>query len=286
MTLLLYLATVVTARTDSALGKYNGTRHGSVTRFNVGKATAAALLALLAAAISGFSFHGQTLGLGMLYGISLAVSMCAGLTALSLGSMAITTMLASFSLIIPCFAGLVFLDESLSAAGMVGLVLLALSVILLNKKKSTSPISGKCWFFSLLTMVTNGICSVIQKLHQVRFPGEYQVEFMLFAMAVAALLLLIFDRIPRGSDNKQPQEPTDIRTVLLGSAAGVCNCISNFLTLSLAAGENASVLFPVLSAANAVAAVIVGRLIFRERLTRAQALSVALGIAAVVLLKL
>lgn len=286
MMLLLYLLTVVTARTDSALGKVNGIRRGSVMRFNGSKATAAALLAAAATLLGGFEFDGASAGMGVFYGISLAASMCAGLMALSLGSMAITSMLASFSLIIPALVGILFLKEKLSATGAVGFVLLILSVLLLNVKKGTAPISPKCWFYSFLTMVTNGICSVIQKLHQYRAPGLYQKEFMLFAMVTAAIVLVAYGLWKKEKPVEASKKQVQAHTILLGALAGICNCIANFLTLTLAATENASVLFPILSAANSIGAVMVGGLIFHERLTRLQTVSVAVGIASVVLLKL
>ena len=153
MTFFLYLLAVIGARTESALGKANGLRHGSVTGFNSSKASTAAILAAAAALLAGIQVNGMTVGYGALYGASLAVSMCAGLIALTLGSMAIVSMLASFSLIIPTIFGLIFLEESLSPMGWAGLALLLASILLLNLKKGTAPLTPKCWFFSILTMI-------------------------------------------------------------------------------------------------------------------------------------
>ena len=74
--------------------------------------------------------------------------------------------------------------------------------------------------------------------------------------------------------------------LMLGLLSGVMNCLANFSILFLANGENASVLFPVLSALNAIGACLIGRFIFKEKLTPLQLVSICLGIASVVLLKM
>ena len=74
--------------------------------------------------------------------------------------------------------------------------------------------------------------------------------------------------------------------LMLGLLSGVMNCLANYSILFLANGENASVLFPILSAMNAIGACLIGRFIFKERLTPLQLVSICLGIASVVLLKM
>ena len=149
MIFFLYLIAVVTARTESALGKANGLRRGSVTGFNSSKASTAAIISATAALLAGIQMNGMTIGYGTLYGAFLAVSMCAGLIALTLGSMAIVSMLATFSLIIPTLFGLIFLDETLSLLGWVGLALLLISILLLNREKPAFRAEGRRVFFAI-----------------------------------------------------------------------------------------------------------------------------------------
>lgn len=81
-------------------------------------------------------------------------------------------------------------------------------------------------------------------------------------------------------------------TVLLGMAYGTCLYVSNFagfanyIVLYLAATQDASVLFPVVSAAKIIAVWIIGRFTFREQLKLTQTIGVLAGIAAIVLLNL
>ena len=116
MTWLLYLANVAFARTESALGKYDARRGGTTGDFNRAKTLAAASLSAIAALIGGLTLHGATALYSALYGTALALSMYCGLKALGLGNMALVSMIASFSLIIPCLWGLLFLGEMLSGS--------------------------------------------------------------------------------------------------------------------------------------------------------------------------
>lgn len=295
MTWLLYLSNVIFARTESALGKYSGKRGGDPFTFNRGKTVAAALLCAIFAIFSGIEFHGGTVILALIYGGASALSMHAGLVALSLGSMAIVSMLASLSLIIPTLWGLVFLNESISLFGIVGLLLIALSILLLNLKKGGGKISVKCWIYSILTMVANGVASIVQKYHQAQNPSKYRIEFMLISMGFACLIFMLLwlkAAIAEKNRSKPASQKRSIKEILtqlpliLGFLAGTCNCFANFSILFLAESENASLLFPILSAANAIGACLVGKLVFKERLTPLQLISICLGILSVVLLKI
>ena len=73
---------------------------------------------------------------------------------------------------------------------------------------------------------------------------------------------------------------------LLACGAGVMNTLSSFLTVFLAACSPASVLYPLLSATTMLGALLVGRIIFRERLDTFQLAGFAIGVFSVVLFNL
>ena len=306
MNLLLYILNVAAARTESALGKHSGQHGGSVNSFNLAKTLAAAVLSAIISLALGFSFNLDVLLLAVLYGSALALSMHAGVKALSLGNMAIVSMLASFSLIIPCIFGLVFLEERLSPPGIAGIALLCLALLLLGiGRGGGGRLSGICWLYSILTLIGNGISSVIQKLQQTRYPGEYRIEFMLISGTFAFLIFLVLSSItkPRSkvklkldptaklSEGNGNADKTGASTFVmfpftLGGLAGICNCIANYSILFLASSENASVMFPIISAGNTIGAWLVSRLVFKEKLTAVQLISVTLGALSVILLKI
>lgn len=284
-----YLAIVLATVTQSAAAKLFHRREGDAAAFNLIKAaTATLLLALMA--IRGFSLHLPTLLFGLSYGACLAASMYTGYKALCLGPMALTGMLVSFSVAIPLLFGLTVGGEALMPLHLVGLLLLFGAMILTNADKliprrggrNTERSSYGLWLLLVgMTFLCNGACSILQKQHQTLYPEAYTREFMLFAMLLTTLVfaLLALARHPLRELMKGKGKG-------FGALAGLSMGLANFLTLTLAGLESASILFPMISAGTLLGALLCGRLLFRERMKGNQYAALALGIAAVVLLKL
>ena len=288
-----YLSVILATVTQSAAAKLYHRREGSAAVFNLIKAvTAALLLALMT--LGGFTLHLPTVLFGLAYGACLAASMYAGYRALCLGPMALTSMLVSFSVAIPLVFGITVGKESLKPLHLLGLLLLLGAMILTNADKlfckrggGSDGITRKgsryaLWlFFVGTTFLCNGIASILQKQHQTLYPGAYTREFMLFAMLLCATAFALLSL--RGRPIARIKETKGKR---FGALAGVAMGLANFSTLSLAGAQNASVLFPMISAGTLLGALLCGRLLFGERLKGNQYVALLLGISAVVLLKL
>ena len=294
MVIILYFSIIFATVAQSAAAKLFNRRSTNAAAFNFIKSlTALALFALMA--IGGFAFHTPTLVFGLAYGICQSVSMYAGYKALCLGPMASTSMLVSFSVVIPLLWGLTIGGERLKPLQPWGLFLLLAAMILTNADKlfvnkqdqrsATQKADGIRYGAWLLLVgaafLCNGACSVLQNSHQVRYPEAYTREFMLFAMSVctvsfAAIALL---RTPIGKIKATEGKG-------YGALAGASMGLVGFLTLSAAGLENASVLFPMISAGTLLGALLCGRFLFRERLKGNHCLALLFGILAVVFLKL
>ena len=212
--------------------------------------------------------------------------MYAGYQALCRGPMALTSMLVSFSVIIPLIWGITVGNETLKSLQYPAFILLFLAIILTNadkiKAKRDTQTNYLLWLlFVAITFICNGACSILQKQHQTLYPEAYSREFMLFAMLLCSVVFLIsaFRRI-------SPKELKGIKGKRYGVLSGLANGIANFLTLVLAGMENASVLFPIISAGTLLAALLCGKLLFKEKLRANHYAALAAGIVAVVLLKL
>lgn len=274
----LYALNVVCSAGQSALGKQYARRGGVALPFNINKAVIGTILFLVFGLLRGFSWHMQTMLFGIGYGISLCISMHTGFKALSMGPMALTSIIASFSLLIPFLFGIILWNESLSLLKVIGIILLLLSIFLINIKKENG-FSAKWLFYALTTLLANGICSVIQKMHQIKFPALYRTEFMFWALLCVAIILLV-------TYKTKGDQQTNLEFSLLGTASGIANCLANYITLYLSATENASVLFPIISVANIMAVWIIGILFFKERLRCFQTIGLLTGVISVVFLKI
>jgi drug/metabolite transporter (DMT)-like permease len=192
-------------------------------------------------------------------------------------------MLVSFSIIIPLIWGITVGNETLKNIQYPALALLFLAIILTNadkiKAKKTTQTNYCLWLlFVGITFACNGICSILQKQHQTLYPEAYSREFMLFAMLLCSVVFLI--SAFRTISSKELKE---IKGKWYGVLSGLANGIANFLTLVLAGMENASVLFPIISAGTILATLHCGRLLFKEKLRINHYVALAAGIVAVIL---
>jgi len=285
MEYLIYLLIILFSVTQSAATKFYNKRSDNTEAFNAAKSTSALLL-FGVASLFGFTWHIPTLVYGFLYGAALAASMYAGYKALTIGPMALTSMLTAFSVIIPLIYGVAFRAEKLDALKYVAFILLFLAIILTNIDKigenDKNKFDRKRWtFFITVTFIANGIASVLQKEHQTAYPEQYNSEFMLFAMLLASVIFDLAFFI-----KNRPSVLKKIKGKRYGVLSGVTNALANFLTLILAGLENATVLFPVISVGKIIAAIFCGRFVFREKLKSNHYAAIVFGIVAVMFLKI
>ena len=290
----IYLIIVVFSVAQSATTKlfHQGSANSAV--FNAVKSlTSLVLFALMA--IPGFTLHPTTLFFGVLYGACLCASLYAGYQALCRGPMALTSMLVSFSVFIPILWGFTVGGEQISVLQLAALILLIAAIVLSNAdalferlilrrmlgKDAMKNRRGIWLLFVGITFLCNGACSVLQKQHQSLFPDAYNREFMLFAVLFCSIVFCAI--LPfRVSFSEFRQT----KGKWLAALSGIANGLANFLTLLLASFENASVLFPIISVGTLLCAILCGKFMFKEELKLNHYLALAIGILAVLFLKL
>ena len=285
MPYLIYLGIVLSTVTQSATTKLFHKGGGSQIVFNAVKAFSAVVLMLIVGLFR-FEFHLPTLLFGISYGILLCVSMYAGYEALRRGPMALTSMLVSFSVLLPFLWGTVVKGETLTPWQYAGVLLLLSALLATNadklKKSAGSRGSYAVWLlFVGLTFASNGVGSILQTEHQALYPKQYQKELTLCMTCVCALIYSVWLLI-----KISPCRVGQTKGKGFAVLSGICNALVSFLTLLLASTENAAVLFPVISAGSALGVLLCGRVIFRERLKINHCIALLLGILAVVFLKL
>ena len=222
------------------------------------------------------------------FGLSYAAATVFVVLAIKCGSLAKTTLIMSYSLLVPAFAGLVILREPLGIPMIAGMILLVLSLWLTNHRKKTADapkekISLKWLVFVLLGFVGNGMCSTVQKLA----PHYLGADVNLTLSTIAALGLSTVVLIAASFLTKE----TDLKTTLrvggpLSLFCGLFNGAVNYLAIYLNQFIPASVMFPVLSAGELILIVPYALLVRRERFTAKQWAGFAVGVVSVVLLNL
>lgn len=207
------------------------------------------------------------------------------LLAIRYGSFGKTSLIISFSLLIPTLYGLLFLDEALNATKIVGLVLLVISLILTNYEKDSSRVTVRWVVFVILAFVGNGMCSTVQKMEQVAFSdGVGKDLFMIVAFAISAVAMLVCSlTVPsERAGISQSVKKGWLPAILCGIATGLTNYLATWLNPRIPA----SILFPVLSAGGIVLGFLYSTLLLKEKFGRRQTVGFAVGTVSIVLLNL
>lgn len=240
----------------------------------------AATVFFIAASLFRLSFDPAVLPYSLGFATAYIAATVGLIYALKLGSMAITALVNSYSLLIPMFYGIIFLRESVKVAGIIGIALLLVSLFLLGVKKERATGGVKWLVFLVVAFVGNGMCSTVQKIQQINMDGAYKSEFMIFSL-IAAFVVFAGFAFARGNvKNNLPP------CAGFGSLNGVFNGAVNFLVLILTGLIPNSVLFPCISAGGIVLSLFTALFLFKEKLSAFQIVGYVLGLASVILLNI
>ena len=221
------------------------------------------------------------------FGLSYAAATVFVVLAIKNGSLAKTTLITSYSLLVPAFAGLIVLRESLGIPMVIGMILLVVSLWLTNYKKGKGGekerITLKWVIYVAIGFVGNGMCSTVQKLTP-HFLGAdiNQNLYMIAALGLSSAVLISASFLTKETGLKE--------TLKIGAPLslldGLFNGAVNYLAIYLNQFIPASVMFPVLSAGEIILIVPYALLVRREKFTAAQWAGFCVGVVSVVLLNL
>lgn len=230
----------------------------------------------------GFAWNAGLLVYALFFALSYAASAVAGVAAVAHGPLSITSLITSYSLMVPTFYGLIFLKDPISFGLFPGLLLLAISLFLINKKSADSTITLKWVIYVFIGFAGNGMCSVVQKMQQIAFNGAYKNEFMIVSLAIVVVILGMF------VIKKERKEIKSVATAGWYTAlpCGIANGMVNLFVMILSGIMPISLMFPMISAGGIVITYLFSRFIYKEKLTKTQFVGFVIGIASVIFLNI
>ena len=201
------------------------------------------------------------------------------------GSLALTALVSSYSLIIPVFAGVIFLHEKMGILRIAAILMLVVSIYLLNRQTDSTPISKKWLIAAAGLFVGNGTCSSALKMQQHIFEGQYRTEFLVYGMILVLMACVV---IALFAQRKIEEKPSRLLKDCLGwaSATGGSNGVVNVLASILGEWIPASLQYPLTSASTMAAGVVIARVMYKEKLDRLQQAGFLMAVASIVLLNL
>lgn len=246
--------------------------------------TLLSLAAMLFFVITSKKLHFELSILPYAFGFALTYILASvfSVKAISCGSLSLSSLILSYSLMIPTFYGLLFLNDPISVGFIVGIVLLVISLLLINKKSESGNISMKWIVFIFLSFAGNGLCTVVQKMQQVASKGAYKNEFMIVALFLVMCMMLV---LTLRTERKQIKKYVKVGWHY-AALCGVMNGLVNFFVMILSAKMPVSLMFPLISAGGIVVTYFVSKFFYKEKLTGMQLAGFIIGIISVIFLNL
>ncbi len=238
---------------------------------------------------SGFDlqFTAKLVPYSISYALGYSAAYIATVLAVRYGSMAIASLILSFTLIFPTFYGVIVRGDDLGLIQILGFVFL-FSAMFLSKSHSTAEgkkVSPKWVICVVIAFLGNGVCSIASNM-QVDFVAkpvglDYKHEFMIIALLVSTVLLLVCGLV--SSKNIK----TDIISCTkYSSINGICNAAVNLISLTLIGKIPNTVLYPTSSGLGMIVTFIMCFVIYKERFRKRQYLGYGFGVISIILLNL
>lgn len=279
----LILTTIIIFVTLQSITSKQYTNSTPNTKFYLFSGISAFFAMLFFILVSGFklSFTPEFIPYSVGFAISYAASLVGLVFALKYGPLSITSLITSCSLILPAIYGIIFLNDPLKITACIGILCLIAALVLINIKDEEMKFSLRWIICVVLSFTGNGMCSIVQKMQQVKFSGAYKSEFMITALLIVCAILLCASLLSAERKHKITKP-----CFYLASIQGLSNGIVNYLVMVLSALMPVSVMFPMISAGGIILTIVISIAIYHEKLTKMQITGCLFGIAAVVLLSI
>ncbi len=285
MSYLILVAVILGIPLQSVMIKQNDKRgdSGASLWFTAVTAICAMAVFIVAEGMS-FTFSRDFIPYSVGFAISYGLTFICNIAALASGPMSLTLLLQSYSLLIPAFYGIVFLNEEVRPMLIIGIALLALCLFLtyFEKKGKGEKITLRWLIFALLAFFGNGMCSVIQKMHTTTLGDKYSNEFMIVALSLIAVGFAVAALIKQ----RQSFKPFMRRGWYFGALCGLFNGGVNMGVIMLSSMMAASLQFPMISGGSILASALFSVLLYKEKLTVRQWCGFGVGVLSVVFLNL
>lgn len=210
---------------------------------------------------------------------------------LSCGPTSITALIASLACTVPLVTSAVIYKEPLSAVNTVGVVLIIITLVMnadIKKDigaKNAKRAGGKWFLLIMLAFFANAAGMISQQMYAKTTAAPSSSTFIACSSFTASLFAFVFWGILRLCGHKMTYRITPAKIlpcVSVGVILGVFQMLHTY-SMSVIPG---TVLFPTYSAGAAISIALFSRIIFREKLSRMQCISFAVGIVAIVLINI
>lgn len=300
--LIVSLVSVVVLTAQGVLIKrFGDKRPNAEITYTFATAVCAFVLFGIIALVSKSQFNMQSLPYSLFFAVCYAGSTITYVLAVGCGSLALTTTIHSFALIIPTVLGFLVWGEPINAFKIIGIVLFAAALLLMGEKaeKGEKLLSTKWIILMIISFFCEGFAPVAIKMHSIALGEETASAcndvFMVMAYGMAFAGIFVAAVLREGKitipceDGKTKNFMLDSLKIALplASIGGICNGLYNLMNTVVANNKlDVSVFYPVISAGQLILTCVIAVVFFKEKLSLKQIAAIFCGVVAIVLLNM
>ena len=217
------------------------------------------------------------------YGLMLVLALWLYTVALTKGKTGICATVYAFGFIIPTLSGAVFWNEKITLFGIFGiLIIIPVLIISGTNKSEESKSTSKSYIIPLtLAMLCSGGLGIVQKVHQKSQVANQRNALILLAFIFAFVVSLVFFLFMNKGENKISKRAS-VFCGIVGVAFSICNMLNTYLAGAL----DSAVFFPLINIGSILSSLILGLIVYKEKITKKDAIVLALGLVAIILVNL
>ena len=232
-----------------------------------------------------FSQTIPTIVFGGIFGILTVIFQLTYIKALSTGAVSITVMLSNLSMVIPVSVAAIVYKEPITILRGTGIALTIIAFIVCTNFKSEQKLNLKWFLCASTASLANGLGQVCQKVLAIEYGLKHPQSFVAISYFFGLVISVIvyFALSIKGKKRTLKLTPKIwVGTLLMGIALAAFQALYTYAASTM----EGTLLYPSYSGGSIVASSLAGLIIFKDKLTTKQKLSILISIVAIVLMNL
>lgn len=203
--------------------------------------------------------------------------------ALSIGNVSLTVMIVNLGIVLNVLISYLFYKEPLSWLRVIGIILTVITFVICTDFKKSQKAEKKWLFFAISAMITTTAASGVQQIFsKSQYASQNRAYVSCVYLIGSVLIILAYALLSRSGNGKTFKINKHI--IFLAMASGICLGLYKFVSTYSLTVVDGTFFFPARAGGIIVFSTLAGVLIFKDKLSLKQKLSVAVGTVAVVLI--
>jgi len=241
-------------------------------------------LAFLLCSGADFSISAYSFVLAIIFAFATAMTQFFLLMAMSTGSMSYSVMISYLGLIVPTIYSIAIGAQSVKYYQYIGLILMILTLYLGVGTKGNTKVTLKWILYALGSFAALGVIGLVQFIHQNSVYKDEISGFLIWSFVIMTVLFYILYLFSKSTTKEAPKYIVKSKASWMALGTGVIIGATNKVNLWLSGALPSIVFFPIINGGVIILSGIASVILFKEKLTKAQAIGIVTGILSICLL--